>query len=59
MIEVDTTYSWQMPCGVDAKVLYASVPASLTNNIHVDMGIFMPMSAVFISGNSPLPQISA
>ena len=30
MIEVDTTYSWQMPRGVDAGVLCASVPASLS-----------------------------
>ena len=30
MIEVDTTYSWQMPCGVDAGDFCASVPASLS-----------------------------
>ena len=29
MIEVDTTYSWQMPHGVDAGGLCASVPAPL------------------------------
>ena len=29
MIEVDTTYSWQMPRGIDAKELCASVPAPL------------------------------
>ena len=28
MIEVDTTYSWQLPRGIDAGVLCASVPAS-------------------------------
>ncbi len=28
MIEVDTTYSWQLPRGIDARVLCASVPAS-------------------------------
>ena len=59
MIEVDTTYFWQMSHGVDAKVLCASVPASSTKNIHADMGITMPVSAFFISGNTSLPQISA
>ena len=29
MIEVDTTYSWQMPGGIDAQDFCASVPASL------------------------------
>ena len=29
MIEVDTTYSWQMPCSIDAQEFCASVPASL------------------------------
>ena len=48
MIEVDTTYSWQMPRGVDAGVLCASVPASSTNSIYADMGISMPVSAFFV-----------
>ena len=30
MIEVDTTYSWQMPCGVDAGDFCASVPGYLS-----------------------------
>ena len=29
MIEANTTYLWQTPRGVDAKVLCASIPASL------------------------------
>lgn len=58
MIEVDTTYSWQMPRGIDAGVLYASVPVSSINSIHADIGVFMPVSA-FFPGNTPLPQLSA
>lgn len=30
MIEVNTTYSWQIPHGVDAGVLCASIPATLS-----------------------------
>ena len=54
MIEVDTTYSWQMPCGVDVEGLCASVPASSTNDIHADMGISMPVSAFFYYGKHSL-----
>ena len=57
MIEADTTYSWQMPHGIDAKVLCAPIPASSTNNIHADMGVSSPVSAFFISGNTLLSQI--
>jgi len=59
MIEVDTTYSWQTPSGVDAKVLCAPFPVSSTSNIHADMGIFTPMSAFSFTGNTALPQFSA
>ena len=129
MIEVDTTYSWQMPCGVDAGDFCASVPGYLSRtqsefglacvnevsaskqadtarlrltlrrpvvshsrhesadltptynlsglgfeahssrllagsakaalNIHADMGVSAPVSAIFVSGNTPLPQVSA
>ena len=52
MIEADTTYLWQMPSCIDAKVLCASVPASSTNNIHADMGISLPVSA-FLFPNIP------
>ena len=58
MIEVDTTYSWQMPGGVNAKDLCASIPGSSTNNIHADTES-TPVSAFFISGNTALPQFSA
>ena len=57
MIEVDTTYSWQMPHGVDVRGLCASVSASSTNNIHADMGVSSPVSAIFISGNTLLSQV--
>ena len=57
MIEVDTTYSWQMSRGVDATDLYASVPGSSTNNIHADTGVSAPVSAFFVSGNTSLPQL--
>ena len=40
MTEANTTYSWQMPCGVDAKSLCASIPGSSTNNIHADNGVY-------------------
>ena len=30
MIEANMTYLWQMPCGVDVKAFYASVPAPLS-----------------------------
>ena len=59
MVEVDTTYLWQMPGGVDAKSLCASIPGYSTNNIHADMGIFTPMSAFSFTGNTALPQFSA
>ena len=59
MIEVDTTYSWQMLSSVGARGLCASIPASSTNNIHADIGFSMPVSAFFISGNTSLPQFSA
>lgn len=59
MIEVDTTYSWQMPSGVDAKSLCASIPGSSTNNIHADTGISTPVSAFSFTGNTSLPRISA
>lgn len=58
MIEVDTTYLWQMPGGVDAKSLCASIPGSSTNNIHADTGS-MPVSAFSFTGNTSLPRISA
>ena len=32
MIEANTTHLWQMPNGVDVKVLCASVPASFSKN---------------------------
>ena len=59
MSEVDTTYSWQIPQGVDVRVLCAPVPVSSTSNIHADTGVSMPVSVFFISGNTSLPQISA
>ena len=59
MVEVNTTYLWQTPGGVDAQVLCASAPVSSTSNIHADTGVSMPVSAFFISGNTSLPQISA
>ena len=58
MVEVDTSYLWQTPGGVDAQVLCASAPVSSTSNIHADIGVFMPVSALFISGNTPFLQIS-
>ena len=58
MVEVDTTYLWQMPGGVDAKSLCASIPGSSTNNIHADTGS-TPVSAFSFTGNTSLPQISA
>lgn len=57
MIEANMTYLWQMPHGVDAKGLYASVSASSTNNIHADIGVYSPVSAFLISRNTPLPQV--
>ena len=57
MIEANTTYSWQMPHGVDVRVLCALVPASATNNIHAGMGVSSPVSAIFISGNTLLSQV--
>ena len=36
MIEVDTTDSCQMPNGINAKVLCASVSVSSTQNIHAN-----------------------
>jgi len=59
MVEVDTTYLWQMLGGVNAQVLCASDPVSSTSNIHADMGIFTPMSAFSFTGNTALPQFSA
>ena len=59
MVDVNTTYLWQTPGGVDAQVLCASAPVSSTSNIHADMGIFTPMSAFSFTGNTALPQISA
>ena len=52
MIEVDTTYSWQMPHGVDDRGGCASVPVVSTNNIHADTGVSMPVSA-FLYPNIP------
>ena len=59
MAEVDTTYLWQTPGGVDVQVLCALAPVSSTNDIHADMGIFTPMSAFSFTGNTALPQFSA
>ena len=58
MIEVNTTYLWQTPGGVDAIGLCASVPVSSTNNIHADPGVSAPVSVFFVSGNTSLPRIS-
>ena len=57
MTEVDTTYSWQRPCSIDAQEFCASGPVSSTNNIHADSGVSTPVSAFFVSGNTSLPQI--
>ena len=56
MIEANTTYLWQTQSRVDAKILCASVPASLTNNIHADIGVSSPVSDFLISGNTLLLQ---
>ena len=56
MVEADTTFFRQTPSGVDAKVVCASVPVSSTNSNIADMGISIPVSALFVSGNTPLPQ---
>ena len=60
MTEVDTTYSWQMPCGIDAQDFCASIPVSSTNNIHADTGISMPVSAFFVPEHTPFcfPRLS-
>ena len=58
MVEVDTTYLWQMPGGVDAKSLCASIPGSSNNNIHADTGS-TPVSVFSFTGNTSLPRISA
>jgi len=58
MVEVDTTYLWQMPGGVDAKSLCASILGSSTNTIHADTGS-TPVSAFSFTGNTSLPRISA
>ena len=57
MTEANTTYSWQMPRGVDAKGLCASAPGSSTSNIHADTGASAPVSAFYVSGNTSLPQL--
>ena len=59
MMEVNTTFFWQPPSGVDAKVVCASVPVSSTSFIRADMGVSTPVSAVLVSGNMPMPQVSA
>ena len=60
MIEVDTTYSWQMPHGVDVRGLCALVPASSTNNIHAYMVVSSPVSAFFVPEHTPFcfPRLS-
>ena len=57
MTEANTTYSWQMPRGVDAHGLCASIQVSSTNNNHADTGVSTPVSAFFVSGNTSLPQL--
>ena len=52
-MEVYMTYPWQTSGGVDIRILCASVPASAINNLHADTGIFMPVSAFYITGNTP------
>ena len=59
MFEATTTYSLQMPYGIDAKVSCASILGSLTNNNHADTDISTPVSAFFVSENTYLSQISA
>jgi hypothetical protein len=59
MIEVNTTYLWQTPDDVDVKGFCTSIPVTSTNIIHADMDFSTPVSAVFIPGNTLLPQISA
>ena len=57
MTEVNMTYLWQMPGGIDRQVLRASVLVSSTNNIHADMGVLTLRSALFVSGNTSQPRI--
>jgi len=57
MVEVDTTYLWQMPGGVSAKSLCASISGSSTNNLHADTGVSTPVSAFSFTGNTFLPRI--
>ena len=58
MIEVDTTYLWQMPSGVEPKSLCASIPVSSISDMYTDMKTVF-VSTFFISGNTSLPRISA
>lgn len=53
MIETDTTYLRHTPSSVDGQELRASDPGSSTNNIQADTGVFMPVSAFIVSGNTP------
>ena len=59
MIEANTTYLWQAQSSIVAGDFCASVPASSTNNVHADTSVSSPVSAFLISGNTPLPRISA
>ena len=59
MNEADTTYLWQMPDDVEAKVFHASAPVSSINSIRTDMGSPRPCRFFVFLRNTFRPPLSA